>query len=594
MNFTGILLKRNSYNNVFIIQDRNWWERCKNDFNIENDLLLTIDFGLKNEVEKAGGNVEYLDHFIETEYLEKLNYKLLDFLWNWDKAADPETFKYKGIYFGDSFLINILNDICYTTHFFTFIQAIKLLKTSKIFCGIEDICIKQLVTEIHDNVVLIPNPDNRTYPSYFFPINKWLYEKLEYRSLKNLLWDLTYTIMDKIVYIKNIFHNSENKLIYISRYHPTQKIIEHFIDDNRFHLLTNYYSSRRRFYKENRVSFISNKKHKSADKYLMSFKQCKQMSFNVEGFDLTSKLYDIIESNYAKDISKCLVVIDRILNYFKNKDLKLMIPICDYFIENRLLMNYCFKNDIPIFMIINGLLVNNFENECRGPYWVNAYGQILKEDYFYNATNVFCLGDPRMDNYFNHPEKSINRIVPTIVIGAAGYAHLDFNAYLSFEFDFLNDILKCLEKITELGYQHKVIIKVRGNGYSDQYNAFVAEYFPKMDIQIVQSVPFIEVINMADFYITFYSQTVFEASCLGIPALYYKKDTQIINRPFDTKTELVTAINPDDLTEKILSFYNNDPIYNDFLKKDVLEKYIGQLDGHNTDRNLDFIYSIIK
>lgn len=62
-----------------------------------------------------------------------------------------------------------------------------------------------------------------------------------------------------------------------------------------------------------------------------------------------------------------------------------------------------------------------------------------------------------------------------------------------------------------------------------------------MTVELHDQIPFGQLIRQADFYISFYSQTLFEASCLGIPALYYKKDNEIKYPPFDGASELITA-----------------------------------------------------
>jgi len=57
---------------------------------------------------------------------------------------------------------------------------------------------------------------------------------------------------------------------------------------------------------------------------------------------------------------------------------------------------------------------------------------------------------------------------------------------------------------------------------------------------------------------------------------------------------LVTACNIDELQEKFNQFYNGDDSFNAFMEKTVLEKYIGPLDGNNTQRNIDFIMDLIS
>jgi len=56
----------------------------------------------------------------------------------------------------------------------------------------------------------------------------------------------------------------------------------------------------------------------------------------------------------------------------------------------------------------------------------------------------------------------------------------------------------------------------------------------------------------------------------------------------------VTAFCLDDLVDKMEMFYENDSIYEAFLKKKVMERYVGCLDGKSTERNIDFIYSLVN
>jgi hypothetical protein len=256
-------------------------------------------------------------------------------------------------------------------------------------------------------------------------------------------------------------------------------------------------------------------------------------------------------------------------------------------------MNYAKNNNIPIFMIANGLLNMSFENDGRNSDYINCYSEAVKEDYFNNSENAFCLGDPRMDKYYLSPKKQINRENPVIIIGAAGFNSIDLNSYLAYEFDFLYDILKVLTKVRQNGSNNKIILKVRDNGYAHQYQNFVNEYFYDLNIEVIQKTPFSTLIVRADLYISIYSQTLLEASCLDIPVIYYKKDTQFINRPFDGKSELVTANDIIELQEKIDLFYNGSNVYDAFMDKSVLEKYIGPLDGKNTQRNTDFIMDLV-
>ena len=270
-----------------------------------------------------------------------------------------------------------------------------------------------------------------------------------------------------------------------------------------------------------------------------------------------------------------------------------MIPITELWMNNNLIIQYCKNNNIPVFLILNGLLNVDFYNDAKKVNFVNCFSNSVKKNYFRDSENVFSLGDPRMDKYNKIIPKSINYTTPCIIIGTAAYDLTDLNAYLSFEFEFIYDILYTIQNHVKNGKSIKIILKNRPNNYPDTYKQFIEEYFPNLEVQIIQTQTFEEVIKMADLYISFYSQTIFEASCLGIPTIYYKKDTQFIHEPFNEMSELITANNSDQLYDKLNSFFTNPTVFKPFMEKDILEKYIGFLDGNNTERNIDFINKIL-
>jgi hypothetical protein len=297
----------------------------------------------------------------------------------------------------------------------------------------------------------------------------------------------------------------------------------------------------------------------------------------------------------AERLSECLKTLDSIIGYFKKKKLKLMVTFSNLGFTNCLMLNYCHHHQIPTYLIINGLLTSSYLDEAKDAEWINAYGESIKTHYFRGMNNIVCLGDPRMDDYGqNISFKHINTDRPTIVIGTSGFNNIDLNSYVAVEFDFLYDLMAASNILKEKGKKMNLVLKIRPNGYIEQYDAFLKEYFPDVTVELYDQIPMKEVLSRADFYITFYSQSLFEASCMGIPVLYYKKDTEIIDPPFNGKSELVTACSFEDLVEKIERFYRRDPIYESFRDRGVMGKYIGPLDGLNVQRNIDFIYSLLS
>jgi hypothetical protein len=254
---------------------------------------------------------------------------------------------------------------------------------------------------------------------------------------------------------------------------------------------------------------------------------------------------------------------------------------------------YCRISGIPVYLVINGLLAASYLDEGKEATSINAYGESIKREYFKDAEGVVCLGDPRMDVYaLKEPRIKIERNSPTIVVGAAGFNNLELNSFLAYEFEFLNDVLLACRSLLGDGAPSRIILKVRPNGYLRQYEEFAKEYFPDLPIRCVQDRPMMDVLGEADLYISTYSQTLFEASCLGIPVIYYANHTEEgLHEPFDGKSELVTARSVDELIEKIGAFVARSPTFDAFLDRNVMEKYIGPLDGGSTQRNLDYMHS---
>ncbi|KXJ55469.1 MAG: hypothetical protein AXW15_14775 [Neptuniibacter sp. Phe_28] len=187
----------------------------------------------------------------------------------------------------------------------------------------------------------------------------------------------------------------------------------------------------------------------------------------------------------------------------------------------------------------------------------------------------------------------INRDNHTVVVGASGFNSIDLNSFVSVEFEFIYTVLLGLNQIRTEGQELNVIIKVRPNGYSHQYEKLLSEYFSDFPAVVIDSEPMRNVLERADFYISIYSQTLFEASCLGVPALYFRVDNEIMHSPFDMNSELVTVSSQSELVTAFYDFLEGDRRYDKFLDREVMEKYVGPLDGNNLTRNKEFIYDLL-
>lgn len=585
-----------NFHSIFIIENRNAWNGVNLSLDKEKDLVLCMDFGLFHKLNKENFNVLYLDHLLDTETARKCNSEMNYYLQNWFMGEDKkDLLNYKGYNIGDALLLHVLNDITYFCHFFFNMLIIKKFKYHEIFVISEDAIVAEVLTKLNLSFTKLEiTAPTEILPVYNFPIIKWTDDKINKKSLKSILKDSAANLLDSAFYIRDLFLLKKKKTVFIQNYYPTSSIIQTLIDEGKINVILNNYTPKKSILKQKRISFGTYNNGTEAIEVIENFKSAKKINWTYEGFDLGQFLQDQLLSTVEKRVDEGISVIKSIEKYFSKNPIQLMIPVTNLWLENRLIMNYCRNHGIPVFMIINGLLNVKHWRDAHDSNWVNCYSDSLKVDYFKNKSNALSIGDPRMDVYAKADSKIINRDNPVIVIGAAAYNHIDQTSYVAFEFDFLFDVLSVLSKLTAGGKQRHVILKVRANGYADAYQDFVNEYFPDLGVEVIQYSSFIEVVKKADLYLSFYSQTLMEAAALGIPTIYYKKDDADMYKPYDNESELVTAVNCDELELRINDFYKDDIVFRPFLDRKVLEKYIGPLDGNNLQRNLDFIESLLK
>ena len=75
--------------------------------------------------------------------------------------------------------------------------------------------------------------------------------------------------------------------------------------------------------------------------------------------------------------------------------------------------------------------------------------------------------------------------------------------------------------------------------------------------------------------------------------MYHQNDTEIHDPPFDGSGKLVITKNIDQLAEFIDRTELDSTIFNGFISRAEMEKYIGPLDGKCLERNLAFLKSMI-
>ncbi|MBM3244539.1 MAG: hypothetical protein FJZ15_01930 [Candidatus Omnitrophica bacterium] len=596
------LIFNNKYRNIFLVEDRNYWGCCPFEYKRDRDLVLTYDFALRNQILSEGGKSGYFDSILEPDVLEEYNFDVYRFFSSWFKDKEGrDIFSYKGIDFGNAFRLELWNEIINSVRVCLSLLAVRSLQHRNLYVGLNNrntlfFMDRLQIKNTSWNIAAVTRREN----AYYFPISKWLSERTGKRGLgiKELVKSVAATVVDVLtdLSIYSLRNGIEYNYIFALKYHPTQGIIESLKGRKNIRLVSTGYSGLCISGKERRLPVgRANFRHKSiASGLMLSFEKKKSQSLKVEGLEISTLLYEIISKIITRVLPGYISGIDEASEFFKDKKLNLMLTVSNIGAANGILCGYCKINNIPRYLVINGMLGNSFLDESKDATFINSYSESIKKNYFRGMDNVLALGDPRMDQYVNSGfKKKVDCREPVILIGAAGFSPMNLISYAAFEFDFLNDILIAVRQLKSEGRKMKLVLKVRSNGYIGQYRSFLSEYFNDLDIKLFDSQPFERVIRMADFYVTTYSQTCIEASVLGIPVLYYKKDKEFSHPPFDGRSELVSASDPSELKEKINAFYDGSGIFEEFKKFSVLEKYIGPLDGKNIERNLNFIFSLM-
>ncbi len=592
-----------TFRHVFLVRNRTYWKACPFPYDAKSDLVLTCDFALLHMIQEAGGRAYYVDHAISSEILERYNYKTYEFLATWYcNACGEDIFRFRGIDAGSAFRMEIINDVTYYIRMFANIhELLKGMEYKKFYVGTDDSILIDIIDFLGIAAAKWSCDRAQKYHEYQFPIFRFMHESLHPSRFRYKIKVLVLRILDTI---RNLFQRfrrpkETDRHVYVHRYHPTERILSELKKTRDVRVVREDFNSFMDIFREVHLPVFASSGgdfyRSKADEILERFKKEKCVTFFVDDIDIADRLCEIIVRRITPLLPTSLRTIDAIIRFFTERRLSLMVTIASIGLTNRLMQNYCKTKNIPIYLIINGFLGNAFSDESRDATWINSYGPSIKKEYFKEQANVICLGDPRMDQYATSRKK--DRATPSgspvIGIGASGFSNMDLNCYLAIEFEFLNDIMKACKRLINGGWGMDIILKIRPNGYIDQYRDFLDEYYPDMPVTLVDNVPIVSVYEKVDFLISFYSQTLFEASCLGIPVLYYKNDTQYLDPPFDGKSELVTAFTVDDLAQKMETFFKGDTMFDAFKDKRVLEKYMGPLDGENSRRNMDFIYSLI-
>jgi hypothetical protein len=596
------ILFKSKYRHIYIVDTLEIWLELKNEYDSKVDLVLTYDFALKKYIHSKDGEVYYLDHLVEQEEMHENNFVVYEFFekWNLDEFGN-DLFVYKGVPFGFSFRLEFWNDYVSFMRVFLSLSKLSVIEYEALNLATRDSNIIDALSflkfKYSEACSGIDQQDG-----FYFPIHKWMDEQIRPSKIRGFLYrarSVVTALYGSFNLLSNrAFGRNKKFTVFLQEYHPTKEILNSLRADPDVELLLCNFSRGSGLKEKIQESLLPIYNLKRYDdeclNIIENYREGKSCKLIVNGHDLSSLAYEIVENRVFSSLSRTVSTLSSCIKYLEKKNVDLEILIANIGFTATLFDCVCKARGVPSFLIINGLLGPDYSDDSKYADFINSYSVSVRDNYFKGMDNIFPLGDPRMDMYSVTDKKTIDRNCPTVVIGASGFNSVDLNSFVAVEFEFLSAVLSSLQQVKDSGQPLKVIIKVRPNGYRSQYEQFVAKYYPTLVDEIVDSIPMRDVLERADFYISIYSQTLFEASCLGVPVVYYRADNEIIHPPFDMSSELVTVTSEKDLVQALFDFVNGDCRYDAFLDRKIMEKYVGPLDGDNLERNIKFIYNLLN
>lgn len=593
------------FRNIFIVESRERWSAVQPNFDPAQDFVLTYDFALRKLVEDSGGTARYVDHLCEQSLMQENNFLMYRFFREWHLDADgADIFRYREVDFGFSFRIEIWNDYTFYVRSRLCLEQLRGFDYQQIYLDSGLPLLRETLDDmgLAFEVLECSASAESAADGYFFPIHRWMNERLRIRLPRHVLRDLVVTVQGVAMsWLDRLADWSGARVgVFIQEYHPTRQLLQRLRQHQGIRVLQAHFSAApglMKFLRERPIPVYGRMKQfqEPATRLMEAFRQRRSAHLILSnGVDITVAVNRIIDRKIVEVLPEVLRALDCVIRYLDRHPLRLEILIANLGQVAMLVDCVAKSRGVPSYMIINGLLGNEYLDEAKYATVINSYSTSIRDNYFRGMNNIVCLGDPRMDAYAHLPAKNINRSKPTITIGASGFSNIDLNSFLAVEFEFLHDVLLAIRNLNNPEQRFRVVLKVRPNGYSELYLKFTEEYFPDMVDLIVDNVPMRTVLDDTDLFISIYSQTLFEASCMGIPVIYHKNDREIIDPPFDGKSELVTTFDVSDLEQALQDFLMGSNRFDAFLDKSVMEKYIGPLDGNNLEHNFDFVIGLLE
>jgi hypothetical protein len=387
------------------VESRASWPVFIASFDPALDVVLTYDFALRKQIEEVGGTAFYVDHLCEPSFMQENNFLTYDFFRDWHLDAEgADIFHYREVGFGFSFRIEIWNEFTFYVRSRLCLEQLRSLTWENIYLDeglpilgevLDDMGI---VCKIKGAVVKKAAP----FPGYFFPIHRWMNERLRIRLPRHVLRDLVVTVQGVVMsWLDRLTDRVQHKAgVFVQEYHPTRQLLQRLKQQPDIRVVQAHFSSASglmKFLKERPIPVYGSFKpyQKDAARLIGNFRQLRSARLVLSnGVDITEAAYRVIERKVVEVLPESLRALNCVIEYLDRHPLRLEILIANIGQVAMLVDCVAKSRGVPSYMIINGLLCSAYQDDAKYATVINGYSTSIRDHYFRGMSNMYVWGIP--------------------------------------------------------------------------------------------------------------------------------------------------------------------------------------------------------
>jgi hypothetical protein len=370
-----------STRNIYIVEDRSCWIRTPENFDLEQDLVLTFDFSLWHLIRSMGGRAEFLDSLSTQAENQSNNFVIQDYLRHWYQDGNGEDiFRYQSINFGPSLLLEIWNGVVDEVRLALCLSVVSNTVFEKLFLISPSERLQDFVSYMGLSAEVHNVARDLSSTVYYFPIQQWLDSKFAHSSLRLRISEyvLNKRAQGMFVLLRSRILNTKKKNIFIHEYHPTMDLLTHFQKKSDCRVFQGDISRARGFrgllLKDlpiplyGRSNDFIKKSEELADDFMS---QSGARIITTTGQDLTVRIKSLIHKRLIDTLPRYLQSLSSIKRNFNAMNLDLIVLISNLGRIPSLLHCIAQYSGTPSFLIINGMLLSDFMDEAKRSDFIN-------------------------------------------------------------------------------------------------------------------------------------------------------------------------------------------------------------------------------